>query len=1626
MSFQAGVGTWFAAHLASEMPVGSRFGIGDGALPLRLQFETGEFLDDIVLRQSDGGSILVQCKTHPDLSARPDSAFAGTVDQLVSFLAAQRSSNGTTVDLSRTVAVLAVARDASGSLDDLEQACRFFDHGARWDDAPSHLNQAQQRALDLFATHARTSWQRFTSNPADNEDLTALARLFHVARFDVDRGGTDQREAARIVGARLFGREEAGSTALEGLSSVVRRLIRTGAPTDRSGLVQALRLAGIEDTRSPRFDRDLARLRELSAAEIQRLARHSRLPVGAGVPIPRECMPALRAAVDGGSLLVVGEPGAGKTGVLVALAEEKLAGDAPFVFMSVDRVGGVATADELRAELGLEHPLLDVLAAWPGFAPGVLIIDALDASRGGASERVFASLIEDGLARLGDRWSIVASIRTFDLRNGKRFRTIVTGTPPSDDFAEPSLNQVRHFRIPRLTDGEVGTLALAHPELGRLAESAPQSMRELLRNVFNLSLAAELIDQGVPADSIRSITTQSDLIERYEDERLPSARLQNAISEAVAVMVERRRLAVPKVMVSNDAIDDVLATGIMAPAGDRIAFAHHVLFDHAASRFYLDWDDTQRLMVQITSDPAIGFLLGPSLRFAMERVWRDDDEGRPRTWRLIAAIAAVDDLDPVVASVALRTAAEGVTEPGDVEGLCALLRSPRKSDDLGSTLSRLARFVSMSIAEASAISTLAATAWATVARAAIATADRTFADGARFLLWSLSEKANFADPTFSAAFGDGARALLEFAWAAEPAMQTLATNAIRFVCKSYATDVNASRALLERILEEPHFSEHAHEEAPWLAEGVPMIAPVDPDFAAKIYGILFGRAAPQDGPSWMGGQPSRILPLSSNRRQDYEHARWHLRQAFPAFLRAAPEAATRAVSAAAIGMAAESSRRSRVQTQELVAAGARLSVVEDYLSLDDWREARRAGADPNEDILGAYARFLRDCTPTQFRTSVQTALTDETATSVWARILGVAAERPGIADDLLWPIASEPVFLALRGISRDAIIFLAAVYPTRSIAERAAFEAALLARCRSADEDDARWYGALAERFLSTVSDHALATPDIRTLKADLAADGRLTGNRPFVSFQITSGPIDDITDRLLERDGVDLEQGPDQELRAVARPLDQLVRSWPNDAGPEQVSELWRAAARVLETIQRLDDPPPRTETLHATWGSVSNAVEKIAGAEAYNPDDEEHPSLSELLALVDRMSLSQYPEPRDDSGSGMMAWGNWDVRVYAAASLLDLARRFGDREPAFVGRLPPLLSDPVPTVRLQVAQSLNALWEVSRQTMWEMVEFVARKETHSEVLGFFVGGPLMRLSGPEPDRCEAFAAAILARQSRSSSEDGKRKRESFDEAFGHLAANLWVGRGRPLANKWIETWTADLVYGQAYLWPLISALRAALFVRFVEGTSEAVAVQERAQGVLYAIVIAASRALAEATSTLTGKAADKAERQRAENLHRAGESLLDHACNQLYFGSGAFRNGNEKEPPGLASSEVMRLFLDEYSATLDVIGQAGTPRTLHHLVELYEFAAAAAPEAVFDRVSDLLVGPAAREGYHFESLGSDVLVRLVRRYLADHRAVFDDEVRRARLVRVLELFSSAGWPEALKLLYELPDLLR
>ena len=1628
MNFQAGVGAWFAAHLATATPLGARFGLSATALPTKLQFETARFLDDIQMDLSDGSSILVQCKTRPALSAATGGPFANTIAQLVSLLITLRKE-GSEPDPARTAAVLAVASDASRSLDDLEAACRHFDLGASWTDAMERVSAKQAAALGVLAESVRAAWKSASAGTPTEADLATLARLLRIVRFAVDDSGVDRREAAGLIGSKLLGDEGAGIAALASLGQVVDWMTRTGAPADRANLLKRLRSTGFADTRSPGYDHDIQRLVAKTASELARLARHARLPTSPTAPIPRECMPALAEAIAGGSLLVIGEPGAGKTGVLVTLVERLVQGTAPLVLLSVDSLSSVIGRDALRTELQLDHDLLDVLANWPGSEPGILVIDALDASRGGPSEAVFANLIEEGVRRLGERWSIAASIRTFDLKNGARFRTVMAGEPPSKTYLDPDLVAVRHFLVPRLSAAEVRSLAGFDPELSRLVASAPPRLEELLRNVFNLSLAADLVKGGATADSIASVNTQSDLIWRYEDARLDTDRLRIAVGDTLEVMVDKRRLTVNRSRIRNEAVDDVVQRGVLAQAGDRVAFAHHVLFDHAAGRYYLEWDDMEALATQVSSDPAIGLLLGPALSFAIEKAWREDEPGHAASWRFIVRLCAREDVDPVVTSVALRTAAEGVAGPEDVAGLVDLFRAASSHAELAAALDRLARFVGMRAKMPGGLPAAAKAAWAAVALEAVRNLAAECADGVRFLLMTLADKQQLEDSGFAGAFGEAARGLLSFAWSKEPDLQGLANQAIRFVTASYASDVSRSRTLLERILEDSRFELHAPEEAPWLAEGIAAIAAVDPEFAFDIYRHIFGRNISADGHSWLGGRPSRILALSSNRKQDYEHGRWHLKEAFPKLLQGSPVWGTRIASAVAIGTARlDRPGRSYDPVQITLADGRRIAVIEDHRSFVDWRTKRHH--DNHDEVLAAFAAYLRQCEIEEFRAVIETALTDVSACSVWNRILGVGADRGEAICDLLWPVASSLALIELRDVGRDAIMLLAAAYPARPVSDRSAFEASLVEWLRG-EASGETWRKSLAARLLSTVADEALSTTAARELKLRLGSEGRLAGNRPFVSVEVEwSGDSDDIVDSLLRDEGADLSKGPDKVMRNQTRELDAALRqSAKYDAA--HLAEIWTSARRLLALLDDTSDGMAHVEVQRAAWGAIGNAVAKVTDADSYDPDANGHPRLHELIALVDRLARSAFPEQvLDPTDESFLAWGDWDVRVHAASALMNLCFRFGERDRSPIDRLDALAFDPVPTVRLQIAQSLNALWDVDRPKMWALAERIGREESHLGVLGFFISGPLRRISEPEPDRVEAIIEEIIKRLPRGNDEKNERAREPAAEAVAGVAARLWIGRGRQAARGWIDDWMSDLVRGEPFLWPLVSTIRGGLFETYLHpDVATSADIQRRCKEIADRVTLAASALMGLALPEYQRESATPEERATAELQYRAAAKLLDHVSNQLYFGSGAFRNGGrsaEEEGPGLRDAGSKKAFLAAYSDTLDVIGHSGSARTLHHLVELYGYLAEAAPEAVFDRVAGLLFGPARREGYHFESLGSDELVRLVRRYLADHREVFDDTARRGRLVAVLELFSGAGWPEALKLLYELPDLLR
>ncbi|MBM7405913.1 hypothetical protein EDF69_001479 [Sphingomonas sp. JUb134] len=674
-------------------------------------------------------------------------------------------------------------------------------------------------------------------------------------------------------------------------------------------------------------------------------------------------------------------------------------------------------------------------------------------------------------------------------------------------------------------------------------------------------------------------------------------------------------------------------------------------------------------------------------------------------------------------------------------------------------------------------------------------------------------------------------------------------------------------------------------------------------------------------------------------------------------------------------------------------------------------------------MLAQLVAHLRDCSPAAFAETVGAAATGYAGPAVWTRILGVGAERVGEVADLLWPFACNITILAHGDIVRDAVRLLAAVYPSRPRSERAAFEAEALRPDLFTDEAEQRWWRRTLSRFLSLIDADAIATDPMRALREELVAGNELAGNPPTRSGSIRWGSSRGVTRRLLAGEGVDTEEGVDAQMLSRSEALYDLVQTTPPASNAAALGALWTA---TLATIGMYD---ANAAALHEkveqpVWGHISNAVERIVDADAYVPGTEGLPSLDELLGILERLWASRFPEPRQKDEDSSLSWGNWEVRVYAAQAYVELARRFGETHGELVGKFDVMLADPAPQVRLQAAQRLLVLWHVAREKMWDLAEQVARDEPHTEVLASFLHYVVPRVTWQDVDKCKEIIEIVRARRE-AVERDDKPGRDKVAEQLGGLTAQLWCWQEEAIALEWLKAWAGDPAAHREFSTSFLSMLRGAFFARYASGEERDAGLADRSQQAAMVILEACSAAADASHAAVMGETVEGAEREAAIATYKAAESVIGHLMNQVYFGSGAHADNREAKV-GLTSPDTIHRFLVDYRPMLALLATSHEPSTHHHLVELYEFLIPGDPAGVFDALHALLTGPAAREGYHHEGLAAPVIVRMITRYIADHRSIFEDNTRRAALVEILRLFSDVGWSEALKLLYELPDLLR
>ncbi|MFD1703432.1 hypothetical protein ACFSCV_10490 [Methylopila henanensis] len=628
---------------------------------------------------------------------------------------------------------------------------------------------------------------------------------------------------------------------------------------------------------------------------------------------------------------------------------------------------------------------------------------------------------------------------------------------------------------------------------------------------------------------------------------------------------------------------------------------------------------------------------------------------------------------------------------------------------------------------------------------------------------------------------------------------------------------------------------------------------------------------------------------------------------------------------------------------------------------------------------------------------------------LWSRLFMAAAARGGTLAERLRPYAARPEFLLASDTSKDAIDLLAAQYDQLPEPKRRALELDLLARPFDEYVHPETAKEGFLRRLFGTIGAERLATEEARGVLA-AAPEAGTTNHR---LFRISSAYVEAGDDyRWLEQDTRD-----DPAVRDAIADLDVVREKLRLEVGDnEPVEDLDAALGALGELRNRLNaEAIPDRGLLHRAEGSFAQGLHKLVKSDHIGLDTGPN-TLSQLVGWIEDASRLGNPEVNEETEAKFeefSSWGSPSARLEAAEAALDLCLKRPEVYPDLEALIDRMLTDPHPAVRMNTAVHLVRIWDIDRAGFWRRAAQVVQADANRSVLDTFISNTLGRLVWHGAAR--EVADLVLPMVARFPASDPRNK--TIRHHLVERSLQLWFRFGFEDAATHVRAWfdnTADHAKevrdGIQWLRPVFTAgLRPSDEPHFALQRPQAITLLGQA-------VTQAGQTLDHYKTLPNPSGAETALAQQVVQI-------IDTACQQLYFSSGAFRHGDNNPAP--LSPENAAIFLHDTAPILRQIGQHGGPHTVYYLIQLLENMVEADPAGVFDLIAAAVLQGGQETGYQFEHLASDLMVKLVGRFLADHKEIFDDPQRRTALVDTLEVFVAAGWPSIRRLFYRLPELL-
>lgn len=1628
MDYEFRVAAWFMVQILAEKDITVPWRFPAKVTLESIRLETEYPVDDILVGASNSGRIFVQVKHNLSLEKRPDSDLASAIDQVVRQYVTLKSNTSNLDSEHRFYPDrdrLLIITSPISSTSITSTAPSLLEHIR---DQTHHLNipAREQQCLSVLRAHISRSWRILLGSDPSDDEILRLLSLVYIFVLDTDREGKDELSGKSLLRQSILKKAEEVDVAWALLVSKCTELSRSRGGLDRNGIQTTLEDAGIHLRVTNSYREDVERLKEYTRLTFNSVSSLSKIMVGSEeIKVERVYTSKIQSAAESSHLLVVGEPGSGKSGTLHDFVELLFKQEADVVLIAVDRLSSYDLADEIR----LSNQFYEVLLNWPGIRPGFLVIDALDGARNEQMAQQIRNLIEIVIKNI-PRWHIVASIRKFDLRYNVDLKSLFHGNPVNG-FSDEEFAAIQHINIRDFNESELDQIRSKSSELSRLLGYKDHSLAGLLRKPFNLRLIGELIGEGITVDALTPVRTQVELLSKYWSVRVIKSDSNGSARELVLTRIVEEMLkdltmrtdrsSIVREVSTGQFIEELLSSHVLiewqpSPHSkvDRyvLAFSHNMLFDYAVSRLVFS-GSSARLVRKLEENHELVLAIRPSIVYHFHDLWGQDPQ-HERFWGVTFELMASDHVPLIGKLIGPSVAVELARHSNDYDFVYSRLEgdSPKENQLAQKVIQDTTGALLVFLPEGAVLDDKLLLLWAEFTEQISRSTSSSVVYSVRAILLKLCEKPNSLTQEHKEHLGKAARRLLEFAWSKEGVDRDrgLVIHALQAVCRTYESDPIASNKLIHHSLEKEHLDKYGFEEMPRLADEIELLIINAPDLAEEIYRKAFAHKETSEEKTSMGG---RILGLTSTKRQDFHMAQWRLAESFQSFLDKSPIRATRALVDVIQAYVDERHPVENNQIAKFILDEVEATIVTDYSAV--WDADGAHGGDEAEKMLNIFTAYLQNIASSSENTELLRQITHVIALQnrsavFWKKMLVVAASNPATYGVIVRSLSWTKQMLIGYDTTTAAGNFIGAIYDYLDRDEKIQVEKTILSIAEDVPEDKNQEFAERhRDRLLGCIRDKDLALDESRRIIEYLTKNKAVPENSPLFSMGETSWS--QYTDEdVLREQGVSLEIPEHKQILRLQNTLRDYRDVYRNTSPSLSKANEILSTVLTLEDVLNISSGKIDQHVKDYAWGYIAEACETIASAEQLDCQTELSKNIKRLLLLLANYASPEPNSEQDEQFGKFQSWGSPSARINAASGLILLARFPDCLDNQLRSSLARLAKDDVAAVRFQIAVQLNVLSRTAPDLMWSLLNFYATDEINNGVIkGLFQ--PLHRLAGPYPNETVQLAKLIFDKTA-----------DVIDvESIAQLCVSIFLG---------LHLWQDQQDAGQQIRYLLdrkgsASALliHLATQIRGVISEYNKEPVRLRAIEILNKLTLKCVNEFQQIQACLSlPEATDSLIQQLNEIMH-----LADSIAMTIYFSSGAFTErtpGKGKEK--VLSLEEKRMFLDEVGPAIKLLSQVNHASIIHHLVETLETLVPANPAEVFLLVHQL-VKAGKPGGYQYESLAVDHIVQIVERYLAEYRLVLRENSKcQQALLEILDIFVEVGWPNARKLTYRLEEIFR